>query len=1268
MTSIPRDQYLHSIDTTCSENDWFTGTKTRNGNGQSTRSIDRLRKTTNQTPNEVHSSLVNCRFDGDMGKITANQVMNKNLAGEIVYNMDPQDDSPGVARARRLLSTMKEQRENASLQLQKSGSINTVGNYTQRVQSGGAIKDRTIKHQKKDTSYYDTINQELRSRIQQKIDSQQQQTSNHSSKSLSSYISSSKISDDNQTVSTAQSTFCKTTAASSVSSLMGSSSISTASVGLSRPLCYPLKDSPNTSSTSKIPVPAGSILATTTALKPTTPTLEPADEIQKPATNAMIAELTALLAQCNESVSSSSLQTTKKVTADDKQSQGKNRIKSRPKHIIISTSLSSPALSPRRNRRKSSSPCKRTQQRSSSQKKIHVREISFVKQVEESTPPPPAPRSRSEHSRSISFRKVQSFDSSRVGDSHDPVFRRSDNNKRITRRTQVSKSRSMLFPSASADDANSNDDYERRTRKSSPQKYNSTTTKLVTASRQRDRSDRKVSSKSKESPVSITVGTIQSGASTASVTTSVSSDNSKTHNNKVFGIQSRPQHLSMQTMSPSSASIPRLVHSYHDRTSVRDDISAISPVSTYRSNSLSPKARRRPIVRPNTINSSTTHRLNRLSRGLSLNDIDAPFLGYGTNTSRSTDTTAGTFTPSTSNRTSKTNSVYSTDLLLKQVRHDDKLNEDTLDTPEGRKLFIRNLYRSDGAKTKGNNAFDLTSNTASNVLQRDDKVSTLIKPPPHIVDINKETNVVNQTTTYPKPNNDTNGVRSIINAFQAINTAIKQDIDVSTRIKAEYPIPRKFQNQQKQSNDKLDSFKTPTGIHTSTIIDTNDTNEKPDECIKHDETIAVFSQPKGILVNRNESVVFDGDGNETATFDATLDVTYNDDDEKSVYSSGSDTSGWISNSSNTYTLEYDSDIAARSNKVSPILSINSKMETKKKKKRKDTKEITNGSNHDIIMTSTQNSYLNNDNNCADTVSLLSADWIEEEEGIGPVAAITVDNEKTITPPLQKKNTQTNESIDFSPFEELQWNEHSPSRRKRVCFAPSTDVEHLEIYYYPPEDVTVTEENDDIVNVITKPQSSTIFESDQVLKEKRCTCGGLFDQPLSNGISDVNVLQKCHVETALSAAKVPAGCENHENLSNVGHRFGVVTKGTRSSSSSNKKHVQKGKKRTGNKDTSDNNSNRSSLLPARGGMYDLAIQSGLTKNQLRSREPYKVSVNLQRTNVYDIYNDKECESNGIIKECMSDQRCGARGGMMYLASSITHIPKRKPLEPDIYWVD
>jgi hypothetical protein len=1201
MTSLPFDQHVYALANSHLNEEKYISRK--QATKQCACSQDQNWKLANhEIRHDIYRNVSNCRNDAQLGKISQLKSTVTNPP-DICNTMDTGTDSPGVARARRLLSTMKVHREIASLQLQKSGTTNP-GGLKQLTQNKSQM-DRTISNHIKDTSYYDTINQELRSRIQHKIDSEQNLTP--PSKSLSLQLSS-RHGNDNSTVSTAQSTYCKTTA-SSVSSTLGSSSTSTASGVWSSPMCFPLNDS---------------IDATAVKKKKSNATCE----AQKPSSDQLIEELSALLAKCNESTPSKQQQTMK---SNDKQQQTNNSIRHRHDPVVILSS-SSPAISPKRNR-KMSSPIKR-RQRSSPMK---LREI----QCEKSSESPP--KSRSEHCRSISFRKVQSFDASRIATS-DAVFRRLGSSNKSTRNGR--RTTNTLFPSASADDVIYNDDDKITPRYSSSKKKNPATKLSTKIMQKKQQIDHKTHSNDKHIS-SIAVATILSGASTASMTTSGSSDYSKSSHNNVLPLQSRPLHLSAQKRSELSTSIPRLVHSYHDRSGTTHDVAAISPLSTYRSNSLSPK-RRRQIDRPSN-NCTTTKKSNRLSRGLSMNDIDTPLLLLP----KSPISTSTTGTPIKPCRSSKETLPFMTDMFLTQIQHEAATTHDSLDTPEGRKLFIRNLYCSNSTSVS-TNVVDVTPHKNSSTPMEETSSSSYIQ-----LNLKNGTSGNNRITTCPSTTTEKNGVRSIINAFQAINTAIKQDLDVSTRIKKEFQNQR-IQQQQKH-HDKLDPSTTHEHLRTPSI--SNSPKVGNDGCVEKEKTKAEAVKQKGILVNRINEMM--DDDNETATFDATVDIAY-DEDCESECTTSSDTSGWMSNSSNTYTLDYDSDVAARSRKLTRAnaVVVNGKAGNKNKEKTQDLKDTAKSSIKTVATTASK-SHLTNDNVCADTVSLLSADGIEE----GNRLVIAVAEDKT--PPLSQKTTHTKESISFSPFEELKW-DHSP-RKKRVCFVPDSEYRHLDVYYYPPEDtISIEDQYGNYEHILTETIPQRILVATEGESNTNCsTSGGLYDltvprrpAAITDDTAESKSINTSRKNTKSTADKLSPDfqCESYESHLDITNRSG------RDIECKNKKHLSKGNKsvrsnrgtKAGPHHSGDENDRE--LLPARGGLYDLALQSGLTKKQMRSREPYKVSVNLKNV----AFSNKEL--NAVVKEKISDQRCGATGGWYYLAKSRTSIPKRKPLEADIYWVD
>ena len=71
------------------------------------------------------------------------------------------------------------------------------------------------------------------------------------------------------------------------------------------------------------------------------------------------------------------------------------------------------------------------------------------------------------------------------------------------------------------------------------------------------------------------------------------------------------------------------------------------------------------------------------------------------------------------------------------------------------------------------------------------------------------------------------------------------------------------------------------------------------------------------------------------------------------------------------------------------------------------------------------------------------------------------------------------------------------------------------------------------------------------------------------------------------------------------------------------------------------------LPARGGTYDTALHSGLTKETLRSRTPFSVT-----TNQLSLAAASQGSFDGrIVPEEISDRRCGASGTL----SMITGYP-------------
>ena len=66
---------------------------------------------------------------------------------------------------------------------------------------------------------------------------------------------------------------------------------------------------------------------------------------------------------------------------------------------------------------------------------------------------------------------------------------------------------------------------------------------------------------------------------------------------------------------------------------------------------------------------------------------------------------------------------------------------------------------------------------------------------------------------------------------------------------------------------------------------------------------------------------------------------------------------------------------------------------------------------------------------------------------------------------------------------------------------------------------------------------------------------------------------------------------------------------------------------------------SSYIPVRGGIYDTAMQSGLTKDSLRSRTPY--SITLKPSTQRQHCGCKNKNNEVVVPERVSDQRCGVQ---------------------------
>jgi hypothetical protein len=253
--------------------------------------------------------------------------------------------------------------------------------------------------------------------------------------------------------------------------------------------------------------------------------------------------------------------------------------------------------------------------------------------------------------------------------------------------------------------------------------------------------------------------------------------------------------------------------------------------------------------------------------------------------------------------------------------------------------------------------------------------------------------------------------------------------------------------------------------------------------------------------------------------------------------------------------------------------------------------------------------------------------------------------------------------------------HSP--RKRVCFAPDTVLANL-VYYYPPEELTITEDDEDEVRstvVAVRPQIPSLFVSEEVSNEYCSARGGLYDLTLSRcppvegqtcEIHSIHV-RRGHAKLTVVKLSTDFRCGTYGSHFDIALRSGCNV-------------IHNTPLQNGNKKDRGNNSRSAStagsqkenitngiggLLPVSGGLYDLALKSGLTKEILHSREPYRISVNLQNSPSVGMRTGSEFD--GVVKEIISDERCGATGGWYHLATSRTRIPKRKPLEPDIHWV-
>lgn len=314
------------------------------------------------------------------------------------------------------------------------------------------------------------------------------------------------------------------------------------------------------------------------------------------------------------------------------------------------------------------------------------------------------------------------------------------------------------------------------------------------------------------------------------------------------------------------------------------------------------------------------------------------------------------------------------------------------------------------------------------------------------------------------------------------------------------------------------------------------------------------------------------------------------------YTTSSDTSGWNSTSSNTITLDDDSDgVVYRSKKVSsPESTHNNKAVEKKKKKTKS-----------YVSTRQSN----------------------------------VTHSKRLQPYPVENEKMDEISWDFGFVKEAL----PKSPKKRVCFAPDDMLEQMTYLYPTSEDFMCFDEEEEKVETIeVKP----LFVPENVSDQCCTASGGLYDLALSNGpvIMDISD-QFDPVSVRRGKAKqisvrwsTDFRCGTYGSLYDIACRSGCEVVAT------NKTVAQKRptKKNPIKKNTTKKNvtSEKKSMI-TRGGSYDIALRSGLTKKALTSRDSCHVEINLKSYSSHHMMSGDEIE---VLSEIISDRQCGANGSL------------------------